>query len=150
MRVIGWFLPALLLVSACASETDEAQQPQEQAEQAETPASEQEAVPSLAGSWSVASIEGADLTQYYDMNATVTDDRFTIESECVRIAFDYRQDRNIVSFDPVQAAGCERMRTHNEDQIGPIIDQANIAIFSDGGDTVELTGPGGRVTLTRR
>ena len=150
MRVVGRFLPALLFVSACASEPDEAQQPESQAEQQ---AVEQEAapvVPSLEGNWGIASIEGADLTQYYDMNATVTGDRFTIESDCVRIAFDYRQDRNIVSFDPAQAAGCDRVRTPNENQVGTIIDQANIAMFSDDGDTVELTGPGGRATLTRR
>ena len=144
--VKSWTIAILLLAAAC---TPAAEEPTNQVEPADVEQEEAAPVPQLAGDWRVTAINGQDLTQYYTMNASFAGDRLTIASDCVRIAWSYSQQRNVVAFTPAEAASCDRMRTHNEDQVKPIVTQANIAMFSDEGRQVELSGPGGRVAMTR-
>ena len=147
MRLTRWMLPLLLPLAACSPAAEE---PANEA-QAPAPAEEEAApVPSLAGEWSVTQINGRGLTQPHPMNATFTENRLTIVSDCVRIAWDYSQDRNIVSFGSAAESGCPGSRMPEEELIQPVIEQANIAMFSNGGSEVQLTGPGGSATLTRR
>lgn len=150
-RRIGLGAGMLLLVAACSPGAEENAATTTAINQAEAPPPAQDtpAVPQLAGQWRVTAINGTDLTQYYTMNASFADGRLTIASECVRIAWSYTQDRNIVSFTPADAPSCGRMRTHNEDEVQPILTQANIVMFSNEGGEAEISGPGGRVTLTR-
>lgn len=141
-----------LLLAACNPAAEEPSSNQaNQANQVEQPPAEKEAaaVPSLEGQWRVTAINGAPLTQYYAMNANFGADRLTISSECVSLAWDFRQDRNIVNFALENVSTC-RERTHNEDEIEEVVTLANIAMFSDEGRQVELSGPGGSATMTRR
>lgn len=141
-----WTGPMLLLLAACSPEAEAP------VNQAEEPVAEQEAatVPQLDGEWRVTGVNGEDLKQAYTMNASFADGRLTIASDCVRFAWAYTQDRNIVAFTPAPAQSCERVRTTNEDQVAEVIPLANIAMFSEDGSEVELSGPGGRVAMTRR
>ena len=140
-------LPFLLCVAACSPAAE-----QPAANQAEASAAQEEAapVPALAGNWNVTAINGKPLTQIFTMTAAVTGDRLTINSDCVAMTWSYRQDRNLVTFTKVSTRECPRGRTLNEDQAEKALGMANIAIFSDEGREVQLSGAGGTVTMTRR
>ena len=146
------FLPILLL-AACG---EPAQQPavNQPANEAASSAAEPAAapVPSLVGEWTVATINERAPDQVWPMVARVTADSFRIQSECRTMAWSFRQDRNIVQLkeDPGSSAECPRGRSPAEQLIEKPIGLANIAMFSDEGRKAELSGPGGRVTMTRR
>lgn len=145
------FLPlAILLVAACSPADNDASA-NGAANQVE-PAAEAPtaAVPSLAGQWDVVAINGGPVQQAYAMDAEVGPDRFTIQSECVRIPFDYRQDGNGVTFTPAQGGGCGRVRTLDEDSVAKVVGGASMAIFGADGSTVDLSGSGGSLSMTRR
>ena len=147
MRLNRCVLPVLLLLLAACTPSAE-----EPVNEAQAPAAEEEAaaVPSLAGEWSVVQINGRDLTQAHAMNASFAGDRLTISSDCVRLGWDYSQNRNIVTFGSASDSGCPGSRMPDENQIKGVISQANIAMFSGNGQEVQLSGPGGSVTMTRR
>jgi hypothetical protein len=141
-------IPIVLLLSACG-------QPAEQpaANQAEPQAAEQQEaapVPSLAGSWTITTINGAAPDQVWPMTVSVGEGRFTIASECRRMAWSFNQDRNIVELEPAAGADCPRVRSPAEIAIEKPLNLANIAIFSNEGAEVQLSGPGGTVTMVRR
>jgi hypothetical protein len=140
-------LMALPLLAACSPAAEETVVNESQA-----PAAQQEpaAVPDLAGEWDVVAINSGPLDQIFDMNATATDDRLTVRSDCVSMSWSYVQDRNMVSFTPASVVNCPRGRTRNEDQVEGAIGRANIAMFADEGREVQLSGAGGTVTMTRR
>ena len=150
-------LPILVLVSACGQG---AEQPQansagnaaanQAAANAAQPAAA--AVPSLVGEWTITSINGRAPDQIWPMVARVTADSFTIQSECRRMAWTFRQDRNVIQLapDPGSSTDCARVRSPAELMIEKPVGLANIAMFGSDGREVELTGPGGRVTMTRR
>jgi hypothetical protein len=110
------------------------------------------AVPSLVGEWTVTQINGKASDQVWPMIARVTPDRFTIASECRKMAWSFHQDRNVVHLeaDSAGSAECGRVRSPAENAVEKPVGLANIAMFSDRGRSVELSGPGGRVTMTRR
>jgi hypothetical protein len=110
------------------------------------------AVPSLVGQRTIATIKGSAPDQIWPMVAQVTADSFRIRSECRTIAWTFRQDRNVVQLgpDPGSSVDCPRVRSPAEELIAKPVGLANIAMFSDEGRQVELSGPGGRVTMTRR
>ncbi len=141
-------LPLLLLMAACSPAAEESV-----ANRADSPVAEEAEVapvPPLAGEWSITAVDGAPLNQVFDMAASVTDDRLTIDSECVTMAWEYTQNRNAVTFTPVPAVTCARMQTQNEDQVEQAVGGANMALFLEDGDEVHLSGSGGMVTMTRR
>ncbi len=109
-------------------------------------------VPSLVGEWTIATIKGNPPDQIWPMVARVTPDSFSIQSECRRFAWTFRQNGNVVQLapDPRSSADCARVRSPAEDLIEKPVGLANIAMFSDEGRKVELSGPGGLVTMTRR
>ena len=107
-------------------------------------------VPSLAGEWSVSASSGKPLTQVFPMTASVSGNQITVHSECVSLAWSYTQDRNIVAFKPGAVRHCGRNQTQNENEVQRAIGGATIALFSNEGREVQLSGSGGTVTLTRR
>lgn len=107
-------------------------------------------VPSLTGEWSVSASSGKPLTQVFPMTASVSANQITIHSECVSLAWSYTQDRNIVGFKPGAVRHCGRNQTQNENEVERAIGGATIALFSNEGREVQLSGSGGTVTLTRR
>ncbi len=143
-------LVLLLLLSACGGPAEEPAANQPQANAAEPAPAPKADVPSLAGEWTITQVNGAAPRQTWPMTASVGDGRFTIQSECRTFTWALSQQGNIVQFTSGSAGGCERTRSPAEEMIEQPVGQANIAMFSNEGREVQLSGPGGIVTMTRQ
>ena len=142
-----YLLSALALSLAACSPSAE----QPPANQAESPAPEEKKpVPSLEGEWVVDQLNGGALDQTWPMTAEVTADKFTIVSECHRLRYEMSQQGNIVKFTQVPGDDCARFKSPAEQLAEKSVKLANIAMFSDDGRTVQLSGPGGTVSMSRR
>ena len=135
---------AVLCVAGCSPTADEPA-----ANQVERPAKPAEP-PSLTGEWDVTALGGQPLQQVFSMRASFAGGQMTVRSECVTFVWNYTQERNIVAFKPVSSRGCGRNQTTNENEIERAMKGANIALFSQEGREVQLSGDGGTATLTRR
>ena len=143
------FLILSLALVACSRSAE--QQPA--ANNAATPEAKEVAqapVPSLEGDWVVEQANGKTPDQIWPMTADVTKDRFTIHSECRTMTWTFTQNRNLVQFTPVPGGECGRVRSPAEDIASATVKLANIAMFSDEGRTVQISGPGGTISMTRR
>lgn len=151
MHVKSSSLMLLLLLCACGPTAEEpANQAEPAASQPARSEQEKRVIPSLAGQWTVTHINQAAPRQTWPLEAAVTDSRLTLQSECVRMAWDYRQDGNIVQFTSVPVESCERVLSPAEEMVSEPIGLANIAMFSNEGREVLLSGPGGTVAMRRR
>ena len=137
----------LALLASCGPTAEQTATNQEQ-----IPANKQQAAPAapLAGKWTVTEMDGQPLTQIFPMTASAAGNRLTINSDCVAMSWEYRQDRNMVSFGQPSLKECPRGRTLDEDRVERSIGNAKIALFSEGGRKVQLSGAGGTVTMARR
>lgn len=139
---------AILSIAGCSpAAEEEAAAPADNV--TEAAAAPQEEVPSLEGQWTVTQIQNAPLQQAYTMRANVGPDRLTIESDCVRKAWDYTQNRNVVSFTKAEVPSCGRVPTPDEEVIEKAIGNATIVIFSNEGQEAQFSGAGGSVTMTK-
>ena len=141
---------AVLCLAACSKETPA---PANNANSVETNTAEAPAaVPSLVGLWTVSQINGAAPDQIWPMTAEITADKFVLTSECRKLGYDFHQDRNIIHLTPSAAisANCGRVKSPAEQAIEKPLSLANIAMFSNEGRSVEFSGPGGRVMMSRR
>lgn len=149
-----YFLPILLLSVAACGQDGDAPLVANQAEAPAAPVAPAEpaapAAPALAGDWAVTAFNGSPLTQVFDMTASFAGNRLTIASECVRMAWTFAQDGNLVTFKPAGGGGCARTQTYNEDQVEKAVAAATMAMFSDDGREVQLSGSGGTITLAKR
>ena len=142
-----YLLSALALSLAACSPSAE----QPPANQVESPAPEEKKpVPSLEGEWVVDQLNGGALDQTWPMTAEATAERFTIVSECHRLRYEMSQQGNIVKFTQVPGDDCARFKSPAEQLAEKGVKLANIAMFSDDGRTVQLSGPGGTVSMSRR
>ena len=107
-------------------------------------------VPSLEGEWVVEQTNGQAPDQMWPMTAEATTDRFTILSECRKMGWTFKQDRNLVQFTPAAGVECGRVRSPAELLANNTVKLANTVIFSDEGKTAQISGPGGTITMTRR
>jgi hypothetical protein len=140
---------ALLSVAAC-SKPAEQQSPANNAESPATNEAAQEVVPSLEGIWSIDQLNGKNPDQIWPMSAEVTKDKFTIVSECRRMSWSMKQDRNLVQFTPIPGGECGRVRSPAEIVADKTIKLGSIAVFSDGGRTAQISGAGGTLSMTRK
>ena len=143
-------LPFLLLLSACGAPEQPAANAVENEANSTAPEPTPPAVPSLAGEWRITQIAGMAPDQVWPMNVSVAGGRFTLASECRRMEWGLAQNRNVVQFTPRPGQDCARVRSPAELMIEKPIGLANIAMFANDGRDVELSGPGGRVMMTRR
>jgi hypothetical protein len=136
-----------LSLAACSPSADETS-----ANKVEAPVAQEKPaeVPTLAGDWNETASGSQPLTQVFPMTASVSKDQVVISSECVTFNWGYTQDRNAVTFKPGAVRHCARNQTQNENEVQRAIDRANIALFSNEGREVQLSGSGGTVTLTRK
>jgi hypothetical protein len=140
---------ALLLLSACGGETATQQPTANMAVEEAKSAAE---VPLLEGEWRVIKVEGSDAAGL-EITASFTGGQATLATGCLRRAWTYTQNRNIVSFktNPGGSANCEgRTPSGTEETAYAAVDGANIAIFAKGGSEASLSGGGGNLTLQRR
>jgi hypothetical protein len=108
------------------------------------------AVPSLEGEWVVDQLNGSPPNQTWPMTVDATKDRLTIVSECHRFSYAMEQKDNIVKFTQSPHVGCGRFRSPAEFIAEKAVKLGNIAVFSDGGRSVQLNGPGGTMNMSRR
>jgi hypothetical protein len=139
---------AILSLGAC-SRPAEQQQPVANAV-AEANETAQVPVPSLDGEWVVEQTNGKAPDQIWPMTAEATTDHFTLVSECRKMGWTFKQDRNFIQFTPAAGVECGRVRSPAELLADSTVKLANTAIFSDEGRTVQISGPGGTITMTRR
>jgi len=140
-------LAVSLLLAACSPS---AEPPPANGAEPQTEAAAPSAVPPLAGSWTVTAINGEAPGQVWPMTVEASAGRFTLKSECRSFSWAYTQDRNLVRFTSQPGRDCARTRSPAELMVEKPVDLANIAMFTDEGRSVELSGPGGRVSMTRR
>ena len=138
---------ALLSIAACSNR---AEQPAANNTVAVEANEEAQAVPSLEGEWVVEQGNGKALDQIWPMTAEVTKDRFTIVSECRKMSWTFKQDRNFIQFTPGAGVECARVRSPAELLADSTVKLANTVVFSDEGRTVQISGPGGTISMTRR
>ena len=141
------FVPAAFLSLAACSQP---------AEQQPAPANEtatetvQAAVPSLEGEWVVEQANGKPLDQMWPMTASATKDRFTIASDCRKMSWTFKQDRNFVQFTPAAGTECGRVRSPAELLADSSVKLAQTVIFEDEGRSAQISGSGGTLSLKRR
>jgi hypothetical protein len=143
-------LAALLLLAACGQQDRTAPvQTNETAAAEKAPA----AVPSLEGNWTVTKVGGVADAASLGMTATISKDMVTLTTGCLKRAWAYTQNRNVVSFtaSPGGSSNCGGGSPSAEAETAyGALTEANIAIFSKDGKEASLSGTGGGLTLERR
>ena len=139
---------AILSLAACSKPVE--QPTANNSASAETNEIAQVPVPSLEGEWVVEQTNGQAPDQMWPMTAEATTDRFTILSECRKMGWTFKQDRNLVQFTPAAGVECGRVRSPAELLANNTVKLANTVIFLDEGKTAQISGPGGTITMTRR
>jgi len=139
---------AILSLGACSKPAE--QQPPVANAVAQANDTAQVPVPSLEGEWVVEQANGKAPDQIWPMTAEATTDHFTIVSECRKMSWTFKQDRNFIQFAPASGLECGRVRSPAELLADSTVKLANTVIFSDEGRTVQISGPGGTITMTRR
>ena len=138
-----------LFIAGCASETRVEQPANDTAVEAAKPTAD---VPELAGEWRVTKIEGGDAAGL-GMTASFTGGQASLTTGCIRRAWTYTQNRNIVSFksNPAGSANCGGGTPSGDAETAyAALERANIAIFAKQGKEASLSGTGGNLTLERR
>jgi hypothetical protein len=140
---------AALSLAAC-SQPAERQPASNEAAVAETNDTALAPIPSLEGEWVVEQANSKAPDQIWPMTAQATKDHFTIVSECRKMSWTFKQDRNFVRFIPTAGVECARVRSPAENLANATVKLANTAVFSDEGRTVQISGSGGTITMARR
>ena len=145
-----FLLPLAALSLAACSQPAQQQTAENNEALAETNATAQAPVPSLEGEWVVEKANSKAPDQIWPMTAEATKDRFTITSECRKMSWTFKQDRNFVQFTPAAGVECARVRSPAENLANATVKLATTVVFSDEGRTVEVSGSGGTITMSRR
>ena len=145
----------VILLSIAATALAACSQPAEQPPANEAAAVEandlaQAEIPSLEGEWVVEQGNSKPLDQMWPMTAEATTDRFTITSECRKMSWTFKQDGNLVQFTPAGGVECGRVRSPAELLANNTVKLANTVVFAEKGKAVQISGPGGTLSLTRR
>ena len=148
MKKIVLLSLAALSLAACSQPAE--QPAANEADSVEANAAAQAPVPSLEGEWVVEQGNSKPLDQLWPMTAEATKDRFTITSDCRKMSWTFRQDRNLVQFAPAGGAECGRVRSPAELLANNTVKLANTVVFAEEGKAVQISGPGGTLSLTRR
>jgi hypothetical protein len=148
MRTI--LLSAALLSLAACSEPAEQQRGSTNEAAAEITETAQAAVPSLEGEWVVEQANGKAPDQLWPMTASATKDRFTITSDCRKMSWTFKQDRNFVQFTPAAGVECGRVRSPGEHLADSTVKLAQTVIFEDGGRRAQISGSGGTISMKRQ
>ena len=107
-------------------------------------------VPLLKGEWQLTELDGRPIDGSA-LIATFGDGTVRVAAGCLRRAWSFTQQRNIVSFAAQPgSANCGSPPTADQDGAFHALDRATMAIFAKQGSEASLSGNGGNVTLVRR
>ena len=140
---------ALLVLAACGQEESQAPRQANEVAEAQVPSE----VPSLEGNWAVTRVGGVLDAAKLGMTAAITKDSVTLSTGCLRRAWTYSQNRNVVAFtaSPGGSSNCGGgSPSAGAETAYAALTEANIAIFSKDGKEASLSGTGGSLTLERR
>jgi hypothetical protein len=145
------FLAALLLACSCSQSQTGSETANEAADASEA-AAPAEVVPALVGEWRVAAIDGRPVDAASAMVATFREGKLQVASGCLRRAWSYTQQRNMVSFtpDPGGSSNCGAPPSGDQENVYAALELATMAIFVKDGSEASLSGNGGTLTLERR
>ncbi len=143
-------IAAFLLIAACNGQ-DDSVTPRSNEPAAEPAAQAAADVPSLEGDWRITMIEGRDAAQL-GMGIVLGAGKASVSTGCLRRAWTYTQNRNVVRFAalPAGSSNCGRSPSGDEETAYAALGAANIAIFAKDGKEASLSGTGGTLTLQRR
>ena len=142
-------LISALLLTAC-NQQDQAATPAPNAvADAPTPPVAKAPIPSIAGAWKVASVNGKKSTA---LTLTLKDGSASMAAGCTRRGFTYKQDRNQVAFAsaPTGSSNCGSPPSADQETAFAALADANTAVFGKDGATLTMTGYGGTLALERR
>ena len=144
-------IAALLLVVACEKPESSAAPNSDNATATPAAPTATADIPSLEGNWRVTMIEGQDAVAL-GMTAAMAGGKASLSTGCLRRAWTYTQNRNVVAFiaSPGASTNCGRSPSGDEETAYTAINDANIAIFGKDGKEASLSGTGGTLTLQRR
>lgn len=141
---------AVILVSMCALA---ACQPSEEAprgapDSAEPTSSIVASPEALAGEYRVAGIDGADVNLPHGITASITDDRIDVHSDCIRFAWTYRFEEQLLVTEEAPVASCRRALLPEEQALQAAVEAADVVRrtpangieFSGGGRSLLLFG----------
>lgn len=119
---------AVLLLSVCALA---ACQPSEEAPQgaldsAEPTSSIIASPETLAGEYRVAGIDGADVNLPHGITASITDDRIDVVSDCIRFAWTYRFEEQLLATEEAPVASCRRALLPEERALREAVEAADV------------------------
>lgn len=139
----------LLALAACGQQ--QAPIPSADNDTAEAPKAAAEAVPDLTGNWRVTKLDGRDISGQ-GLTANFAAGQTVMASGCLRRAWSYSQERNIVRFksNPGGSSNCGGSTPGADAETAyAALERANIAIFAKKGQEATLSGTGGNLTLER-
>ncbi len=142
----------IILLSIAALSLAACSQPVEQPAANEAAVEEAAPMPisSLEGEWVVEQGNSKALDQIWPMTADATKDQFSLISECRTMSWTFKQDGNFVQFTPATGVECGRVRSPAELLANSTVKLANTVVFSEEGRAVQISGPGGTLSMTRR
>ncbi len=146
---LTFLFAALFALAACSQPAEQQPVPNNEAA-ADITETAQASVPSLEGEWVVEQANGKAPDQLWPMTASATKDRFTITSDCRKMSWTFRQDRNLVQFTPAAGVECGRVRSPGELLADSTVKLAQTVIFGDEGRTAQISGSGGTISMKRR
>lgn len=100
---------------------------------------------SLAGEYRVAGIDGADVNLPHGISASITDDRIDVHSDCIRFAWTYRFEEQLLVTEDAPVASCRRALLPEEQALAEAVEAADV-VRRTPANGVELSG-GGRSLL---
>ena len=139
-----------LSLAACSQSAEQQQPAVNNAALVEANETAQTPIPSLEGEWVVEEANGKAPDQIWPMTAEATKSHFTIVSECRKMSWTFKQDRNFVQFTPATGVECGRVRSPAELLADSTVKLAQTVIFEDNGRKVQISGSGGTISMTRR
>jgi len=144
-------LALFLLIAGCGQKDQPSAPASNGAAEAPAAPAARLAVPSLKGDWRVTAVTGAP-SAGSAMTVTFGGGRASVSAGCLRRAWTYTQDRNLVAFTSSSggSTNCGRSPSAEEETAFSAIGDSNLAIFGKDGGEVTLSGTGGTLSLERR
>ena len=136
---------SLCALVACQPHTEA---PREAPDSAERTSSIIASSDALAGDYRVAGIDGADVNLPHGISAFITGERIDVQSDCIRFAWTYRFEEQLLVTEQAPVASCRRALLPEEQALAEAVEAADVVRrtpangveFSGGGHSLLLFG----------
>lgn len=100
----------------------------------------------LTGEYRVAGINGADVNLPHGISAAITDERIDIQSDCIRFAWTYRFENQLLVTESAPVASCRRALLPEEQALAAAVEAADV-VRRTPANGIEMSGGGRSLTL---